>query len=333
MPLDKSANGQATFLSVEDLRVHFDVSGGGLFAKKRVVKAVDDVSFALPQGQTLGVVGESGSGKSTLARAIMRLVPITGGHANIDGNDVATMPDADMQAMRKRMQMIFQDPLASLSPRMTVSQIIGEPLLIHRRELGAKGRKARVLDVMEQVGLRPEMYNRYPHEFSGGQAQRIGIARAMALDPEMIVADEPVSALDVSIQSQVINLLTDLQQQKNLTMLFISHDLSIVRHIADQVLVLYLGKVMEFGPVRQVYAAPKHPYTKALISAIPTSDKSKQRQRIILKGDIPSPINPPKGCVFSTRCPHATDLCRTTVPVTEDVEGVSVACHRWREVG
>ncbi len=326
-----------TLLSVDDLKVHFQMRVGGVFVGRyRPLKAVDGVSFDLQAGETLGIVGESGCGKSTLGRAILRLIEPTAGRAVWLGDDLAALDPKAMRARRQDMQIIFQHPLASLNPRMTVGEIIAEPLRTFEPGLGRQAVKARVKDMMAKVGLLPQMINRYPHEFSGGQCQRIGIARAMVLGPKLIVCDEPVSALDVSIQAQIVNLLMRLQQEFGLTLIFISHDLSVVRHISHRIMVLYLGKVMEIADREAIYSRARHPYTQALISAvpIPDPDKEQQKRRLVLQGDLPSPLAPPSGCVFRTRCPRATALCAEERPVLEE-DGTGdlhkVACHHWRE--
>jgi oligopeptide transport system ATP-binding protein len=326
-----------TLLSVRDLQVHFDVRIGGLFAGRYLpLKAVDGVSFELKAGETLGIVGESGCGKSTLGRAILRLIEPTGGRCVWLGEELSSLDARAMRNKRQDMQIIFQDPLASLDPRMTVGEIIAEPLRTFAPGIGRDGMKARVKEMMAKVGLLPQMINRYPHEFSGGQCQRIGIARAMVLDPKLIVCDEPVSALDVSIRAQIVNLLMRLQQEFGLSLLFISHDLSVVRHISHRIMVLYLGRVMEIADRESIYLHPRHPYTQALISAVPVPDPDKERakRRLVLQGDLPSPLAPPSGCVFRTRCPKATGLCAEAVPVLEE-DGTGnrhrVACHHWRE--
>jgi oligopeptide transport system ATP-binding protein len=316
-------------LSVRDLSVHFPLRHG-LFAHSVAVRAVDGVSFDLKAGETLGIVGESGCGKSTLGRAVLRLIEPTGGRVAWMGQNFLGLDAKKLRDQRRHMQIIFQDPLASLDPRMTVGKIIGKPLKTFHPEISRAELRQRVADVMQQVGLAPEMVGRYPHEFSGGQCQRIGIARAMILKPKLIVCDEPVSALDVSIQAQVINLLMRLQREHGLSLLFISHNLSVVRHISHRVLVLYLGKVMEVADRDSFYRRPLHPYSQALISAIPLPDPKleRQRQRIVLQGDLPSPVNPPVGCRFCTRCPKATEICRTTPPTLIDHgDGHLVACH------
>lgn len=316
-------------IELDDLKVHYKI-GGGLFGEAKHVRAVDGVSLAIKKGETLGLVGESGCGKSTLGKAILRLTEPTGGRVLYDGNDLAHLPPSAMRDQRKHLQMIFQDPYASLNPRMNVGQIIGEPI----RTFGlANGKSAdeRVQELMETVGLNRRFIKRYPHEFSGGQRQRIGIARALAVDPEFIVADEPISALDVSIQAQIMNLMERLQTEKHLTYLFISHDLRAVRHLSDRVAVMYLGKIVELAPGKDVYADPLMPYTKALISAVPLPDPEIEatRERIILKGDVPSPIDPPTGCHFHTRCPFAIKACKHKVPQLVEIKpGHEAACIR-----
>ncbi len=320
-------------LRVSDLKVHFPIRTGGLLIGQYTpLKAVDGVSFTLNEGETLGIVGESGCGKSTLGRAILQLIKPTDGQVVFMGSDLTGVGAEVVRQKREEMQIVFQDPLASLNPRMTVGDIIAEPLTVYRPKMGKDERKAMVRDMMAKVGLLPQMINRYPHEFSGGQCQRIGIARAMILKPKMVVCDEPVSALDVSIQAQIVNLLMDLQKEMGLSLLFISHDLSVVRHVSHRVMVLYLGKVMEIATRDAIYAAPLHPYTQALISAVPVPDPDveKNKERIVLGGDLPSPMKPPSGCVFRTRCPKATDICASDVPVLEEkAPGHRVACHHW----
>jgi oligopeptide transport system ATP-binding protein len=315
-------------LAIRDLKVHFDLGGGGILDKlinsnsvKRIVKAVDGVTIDIYPGETLGLVGESGCGKSTLGRAILRLTEPTSGHVLFRGQDLAHLSQKEMREHRKHLQMIFQDPYASLNPRMTVGQIIGEPIETFRL---AQGREAqsRVQELMETVGLNKRFIKRFPHEFSGGQRQRIGIARALAVDPDFIVADEPISALDVSIQAQIMNLLERLQKAKELTYLFISHDLRAIRHVSDRVAVMYLGKLVEIADARVIYDDPLMPYTRALISAVPVPDPEIEatRQRIVLEGDVPSPINPPKGCRFHTRCPYAIQACKEVVPPLAEIK-------------
>ncbi len=318
-------------VTVDDLRVYFPVTAGLIFQRKVAdVKAVDGVSFAIRKGETLGLVGESGCGKSTTGRAILQLYRPTTGTVNFDGHELTKLKSGDLRRFRRRMQMIFQDPYASLNPRMSVGSIIAEPLAIHNLAKG-KARKDRVQELLRIVGLNPYYANRYPHEFSGGQRQRIGIARALAVEPQFIVADEPVSALDVSIQAQIINLMEDLQNDFNLTYLFIAHDLSVVRHISDRVAVMYLGRIAELADRNELYENPLHPYTKALLSAVPVPDPSVElkRERIILTGDVPSPLRPPPGCNFHTRCPIAIEVCREQVPEFREVgHDHFVACHR-----
>jgi len=323
-------NGQGEVLvSVQDLKKHFPIRKGLFRRQVGAVRAVDGVSFDIYRGETLGLVGESGSGKSTTGRVILQLDDATEGHITFEGIDLTVTTGNALRSLRPRMQMIFQDPHASLNPRMTVASIIGEPLTEHNKAKGDE-RKRRIEELLSLVGLEPKHANRYPHEFSGGQRQRIGIARAIALNPDFIVADEPIAALDVSIQAQVVNLLEDLQDVLGLTYLFISHDLSMVRHIADRVAVMYLGRIMELGDVDQLYTKPLHPYTKALLSAVPVPDPKveAERKRVILEGDIPSPANPPPGCPFNTRCPVAQPLCSEKVPEWRQLEsGHWVACH------
>jgi oligopeptide transport system ATP-binding protein len=318
-------------VDIRDLKVYFPVTAGIIFQRKIAdVKAVDGISFAIRQGETLGLVGESGCGKSTTGRAILQLYRPTAGQILFGGTELTTLKGGALRAMRRKMQMIFQDPYASLNPRMSVGAIIGEPLAIHGLAKG-KARRERVHEIMRIVGLNPFYANRYPHEFSGGQRQRIGVARALAVEPDFIVADEPVSALDVSIQAQIINLMEDLQERFGLTYLFIAHDLSVVRHISDRVAVMYLGKLMEATTRNELYDNALHPYTKALLSAVPIPDPSveAQRERIILTGDVPSPLRPPPGCVFHTRCPIAIEECHEVIPEWRQVGSDHwVACHR-----
>jgi oligopeptide transport system ATP-binding protein len=325
-----------TLLAVRDLAVHFPIAAGGLLRRRYLLlKAVDGVSFELRAGETLGIVGESGCGKSTLGRAVLRLIEPSAGRVVWLGDDLGALDAEALRRHRRAMQIVFQDPLASLNPRMTIGDIIAEPLLTHAPALGKAEVKMRVRQMLAETGLSPQMINRYPHEFSGGQCQRIGIARAMILRPKLIVCDEPVSALDVSIQAQIVNLLMRLQREFALSLLFISHDLSVVRHISHRILVLYLGRMMELADRDSLYRAPKHPYTKALISAVPLPDPrlERQKQRIVLAGDLPSPLAPPSGCVFRTRCPLAIEVCAREVPRIELIAaGHQVACHRWREV-
>ena len=324
----------APLIEVRDLKVHFWVKTGGLIPREVVLKAVDGVSFALAPGETLGVVGESGCGKSTLGRAVLNLIPPTAGEVVWLGRPIQGLSTVEMRPLRRDMQIVFQDPLAALDPRMTVGEIIGEPLDTFGRSLSKAERKARVEEMMAKVGLSPHMVNRYPHEFSGGQCQRIGIARAMILNPKLIVCDEPVSSLDVSIQAQIVNLLMRLQHEFNLSLILISHDLSVVRQVSHRVLVLYLGRVMEIASRDALYAVPRHPYTQALISAVPIPDPDREanKPQVMLAGDLPSPFEPPSGCLFRTRCSRATALCAEAAPAAHLVsETHSVFCHHWRE--
>ncbi len=320
-------------VSVRDLKMHFPIYAGLLRRRVGEVKAVDGVSFDVMEGETLCLVGESGCGKSTCGRAVLRLYDITSGQINIDGQEIGSAPQPKLRPMRPTMQMVFQDPQASLNPRMTVEAIIKEPLDEHTK-LSEKEKRDKVGELMDAVGLNRKFAKRYPHAFSGGQRQRIGIARALALNPKFIVCDEPIAALDVSIQAQVVNLLEDLQDQFGLTYLFISHDLSMVRHIATRVAVMYLGKVVELAPREALYADPLHPYTKALLSAVPEPDPSLEGkvERIILKGDVPSPSNPPQGCNFCTRCPSVMDICKQVEPEYREVKpGRFTACHLYND--
>lgn len=329
----KNLNPDDHILEVNGLKKHFPISAGIVFQRQvGAVRAVDGVSFNVIRGETLGLVGESGCGKSTTGRTILQLYRPTEGSVKFEGQELSTMGGNQLRQMRKQMQIIFQDPFASLNPRMTVGSIVSEPLQIHNMYPNKKERQQYVEQLMERVGLNPYFINRYPHEFSGGQRQRIGIARALALQPSFIVADEPISALDVSIQAQVVNLMEELQQEMGLTYLFIAHDLSMVRHICDRVAVMYLGKMVELGPVDDVYDNPQHPYTQALLSAVPVPDPKveENRQRIIISGDLPNPANPPTGCNFNSRCPVAFDLCyqEPDPPLVEVRPGHFVACHR-----
>ncbi|MDQ0209330.1 ABC transporter ATP-binding protein [Alkalicoccobacillus murimartini] len=322
-------------LKVNDLKQHFPIKGGMLGRTVNHVKAVDGVSFAIKEGETVSIVGESGCGKSTTGRAILRLDEPTSGEIEFQGKDLLAISKSEMRKMRKDLQIIFQDPYASINPRQTVRQILYEAMEI-QNAVPKKERENRIKELMDTVGLGPHQIDRYPHEFSGGQRQRIGIARALSVDPKLIVCDEAVSALDVSIQAQVINLLKKLQRELKLTYLFISHDLGVVRHISDRVIVMYLGRIVEIGDKKSVFDQSQHPYTKALLSAIPVPDPANKADRIILKGDVPSPIDPPEGCRFHTRCPFATDKCRTETPElrTTDYlkEGHMAACHYMEEI-
>ena len=320
--MSDTSNTHQKLVEVRGLKMWFPIMRGILQKHVADVKAVDGLNFDVFQGETLGLVGESGCGKSTTGRAILQLYKPTAGSVLFEGTDLVALKGEDLRKMRRRMQMIFQDPYASLNPRMTVGSIVAEPLEVHN--IGTKAERVeRVRELLKVVGLNPYFINRYPHEFSGGQRQRIGVARALAVNPAFIVCDEPISALDVSIQAQVINLLEDLQEQFGLTYLFIAHDLSVVRHISDRIAVMYLGKIMELADREELYRNPMHPYTQALLSAVPIPDPviEEKRQRIILEGDVPSPVNPPKGCNFSTRCPKALDMCKEQEPEFRDYGG------------
>jgi oligopeptide transport system ATP-binding protein len=330
-----SQNGEY-LLEVNNLVKHFPIKSGILFDRQiGAVQAVDDVSFNVAPGETLGLVGESGCGKSTLCRTIVKLLEPTSGSIKFDGTEIANLGRRDLRPLRREMQVIFQDPYASLNPRKRVGQIVGDPLSLHGIASGA-GLRRQTQDLLDRVGLSAEHYNRFPHEFSGGQRQRIGIARALALRPKLVIADEPVSALDVSIQAQIINLLDDLQDEFKLTYVFVAHDLGVVRHVADRVAVMYLGKIVEIGPADEVYSKPIHPYTVSLLSAVPIPDPklNREREQTILEGDVPSPANPPSACRFHTRCPHATDICSQDEPQLVDYgRGHWAACHHPRNVG
>jgi oligopeptide/dipeptide ABC transporter ATP-binding protein len=317
-------------VEVRDLAKHFPIKRGVVLQRKvGAVRAVDGVSFDVNRGETLGIVGETGCGKSTTARLIMRLHDATSGEVRFDGRDITRMKGAELKKVRPEMQMIFQDPYSSLNPRKTIGSIVSEPFAIHGLYPDKRERRRAVRELMDTVGLSTEHYNRYPHEFSGGQRQRIGVARALALKPKLLIADEPVSALDVSIQAQVLNLLRDLQREFGLTVIFIAHDLSVVRHMCDRVAVMYLGKIVEIGGGDELYGFPRHPYTGALLSAVPVVDPSRHgEQRRLLSGDVPSPANPPSACRFHTRCPKAQEQCSTREPVLEELDsGTRSACH------
>jgi len=329
-----AGNGSKPLLEVEHLELHFSIKEGIVFDRERArVHAVDDVSFSLAEGETLGLVGESGCGKTTLSRTLMRLLDPTGGSIRFHGKDISTIGRRELRPMRREMQMVFQDPFASLNPRKTVAQTVSTPLRLH----GAGGEEAerRVRELLERVGLAPEHAKRYPHEFSGGQRQRIGIARALALEPKLIILDEPVSALDVSVQAQIINLLDDLQERMGLAYLFVAHDLSVVRHVSERIAVMYLGKLMEVSPAEELYSKPIHPYTNALLGAIPVPDprENRERERIVVSGEPPNPIDPPSGCVFHPRCEWATEACRSVEPpLARYPNGHLAACHHPRNV-
>lgn len=323
----------ANLLTVQNLRKAFKVSANRPGAAKQLLKAVDGVSFELNVGETLGLVGESGCGKSTTGKLLLRLIEPDSGTITFDGQMVTGMPKRELTTLRRDMQIIFQDPYSSLNPRMRVGEIIGEPLVIHGLARGNEVRE-QVLALMDKVGLSPEHYERYPHEFSGGQRQRIGIARTLAVQPRLVVADEPVSALDLSIQAQIVNLLKDLQQEFGLTYLFISHDLGVIEHVCDRVAVMYLGRIVEIADAEQLYRLPRHPYTEALLNAVPIPDPQRVRKHQILSGEIPSPIDPPSGCHFHPRCPYAQEICRQEYPpLTTQADGHQAACHYSNEVG
>ncbi|MCL6627088.1 MULTISPECIES: ABC transporter ATP-binding protein [Alicyclobacillus] len=317
-------------LQVEDLKKYFPIRRGVFQRTVGHVRAVDGISFTVQKGETLGVVGESGCGKSTMGRSILRLIEPTSGVVNFEGRNIVRLRKGQMQAMRRQMQLVFQDPYASLNPRFSIAQTLMEPMIIHNLYGSREERLDRVRRLLERVGLDADYARRYPHEFSGGQRQRIGIARALAVDPKLIILDEPVAALDVSVQSQVLNLLEDLQEELGLTYIFIAHDLSVVRHISDRILVLYLGRMMELVEAEELFADPLHPYTQALLSAVPVPDPDAKRERIILQGDLPSPANPPSGCPFHTRCPVAKPVCRERAPQWKEIKPKHyVACHAY----
>jgi oligopeptide transport system ATP-binding protein len=320
-------------LRVDDLKVHFPVTSGVLFKKQVAsVRAVDGVSFTLRRGETLGLVGESGCGKSTTGLAVLRMLEPTAGRIEFEGEDITHFDKERMRPLRRRMQMVYQDPYGSLNPRMRVRDIVGEPLEVHGLDKDRSAYRDKVAELLRTVGLLPDMAERYPHEFSGGQRQRIGIARALALEPALIVCDEPVSALDVSIQAQVVNVFVELQQRLGLSYLFVAHDLAVVRHVSDRIAVMYLGRIAEIAPRDEIYREPLHPYTRALMAAVPVADPVVEaaRERIPLQGEVPSPLNPPSGCRFNPRCPQATDVCRSVEPVLTDLGGGrSVACHLY----
>ena len=318
-----------TLLRVEDLKIYYPVAGSG-FGKKEFVKAVDGVTFEVKKGEVFGIVGESGCGKSTLGRGVCKLENLTSGHVYLDGEDIPEYNDRRMRSIRKKVQMVFQDPYASLNPRMSVFDIIAEPLLVHHLYQDKADLEKKVLDLLHRVGLDDYHANRYPHEFSGGQRQRIGIARALAVEPSLIIADEPVSALDVSIQAQVLNLLNELKHDLDLTYIFVAHDLSVVEYISDRVGVMYLGNFVEVGEKEKIYSNPMHPYTQALLSAVPVPDPTAKRERILLEGSIPSAHKPPTGCKFHTRCPKCMECCKTQAPERYEVDdGHYVYCHLY----
>ena len=318
-----------TLLRVEDLKIYYPVAGSG-FGKKEFVKAVDGVTFEVKKGEVFGIVGESGCGKSTLGRGVCKLENLTSGHVYLDGEDITEYNDRRMRSIRKKVQMVFQDPYASLNPRMSVFDIIAEPLLVHHLYQDKADLEKKVLDLLHRVGLDDYHANRYPHEFSGGQRQRIGIARALAVEPSLIIADEPVSALDVSIQAQVLNLLNELKHDLDLTYIFVAHDLSLVEYISDRVGVMYLGNFVEVGEKEKIYSNPMHPYTQALLSAVPVPDPTAKRERILLEGSIPSAHKPPTGCKFHTRCPKCMECCKTQAPERYEVDdGHYVYCHLY----
>jgi len=318
-------------LKIEEMKVHFPIKSGVFHNKINYVKAVDGISFSVKKGESFGIVGESGCGKSTASRAVLQLIRPTSGKIYFKDQELTSLPKRQLRNVRKNIQMVFQDPYDSLNPRLTVEEILEEPLKAHK--IGSKvERRKKIIEIMDVCGLNPEYIHRYAHEFSGGQRQRIGIARALILKPELVVADEPVSALDVSIQSQILNLMMDLQETLNLTYLFISHDLGVVRHFCDRIGVMYLGRMAELAETDSLFENPLHPYTKSLLSAIPISNPRQKRERVLLQGDVPSPVDPPKGCAFASRCPEAMDICKTDRPVMREVEKDHyVACHLYTE--
>src|SRR6476659_2401529 len=321
-------NAKAAVLAVRDLKKHFPISHGLLQRAAGTVFAVDGVSFTIGEGETLGLVGESGCGKSTVGRTILRLIEPTAGSIKLNGTDITNLSKTELRPYRRQMQIIFQDPFSSLDPRMSAGDIVGEPLRVHGVGSNSKDRRARVADIFKRVGLRAEHVDNYPHQFSGGQRQRIGIARALALEPSLIIGDEPVSALDVSIQAQILNLVMDLQDEFGLTYLFISHNLAVVEHLSHNIAVMYLGRIVEYTAKKTLFTAPLHPYTESLLAAVPVPDPAIRRKKIVLQGDVPSPVKPPPGCHFHTRCPYAFDRCKVEDPKLREVKpGQLVACH------
>ncbi len=325
------ATASKPILEVEALKVHFPVYGGWLQREVGSVKAVDGVSFAVEEGETLGLVGESGCGKSTTGLAVLRMLPVTSGRILFEGEDITRRSAGEMRPIRRRMQMVYQDPFGSLDPRMTVAEIIGEPLEVHRLHGGRAERRERIIELMQMVGLRADMIDRYPHQFSGGQRQRIGIARALAVEPRLLICDEPVSALDVSIQAQVVNLFQELQDKLGISSIFVAHDLAVVRHVSQRIAVMYLGTIVEIASRDDLYAAPKHPYTRALMAAIPVPNPAVEaaREHATIKGEVPSAQRPPAGCRFHPRCPHAMAICREQAPELKREGQASVACHLY----